>query len=102
MAWQYLRGMADWVKPDRYLIQAYLQNTTPVQAWFPLNLPNPLLLLLLALAVAYDLLLNKKGSERELGSFGFYSRVLLLVIMVLLILVSLFADSAAPFVYQGF
>jgi len=102
VAWQYLRGMADWVKPDRYLIQAYLQNTTPVQAWFPLNLPNPLLLLLLALAVAYDLLLNKKGSERELGSFGFYSRVLLLVIMVLLILVSLFADSAAPFVYQGF
>jgi len=102
VALQYLEGMFKWVKPDRYLILAYIRQTTPVQSWAPLDLPNPVLLLLLLLAVIFDLLVSRKGQEKELVSFHTLGKVILLVVMLLLLLVSLFADSAAPFVYQGF
>jgi len=102
VAFDYIAGMFKWVMPSRTLIMAYLHGTTTVVSWSPLNLPNPLLLLMIALAIGYDCLMNRQGNERELNSFSAAGQFVLLVVMLLLILVSLFADSAAPFVYQGF
>jgi alginate O-acetyltransferase complex protein AlgI len=102
IAWQYFTSMFKWVMPDRYLVLAYLHGTTSIVSWSPLNLPNPLLIVMLVLAAGFDLLMNKNGNERDLRSFKTGAQITFLVIMVLLMLSSLFADSAAPFVYQGF
>jgi hypothetical protein len=79
-----------------------LKGTSNVVAWSPLNLPNPLLLLLIGLAIGFDLLMNKGGNERDLRSFATKWQVVILSAMLLLILVSLFADTVAPFVYQAY
>lgn len=102
IAWDYLTGMFHWVLPSRSLLMAYINGTTAAVSWSPLNLPNPLLVLLIVLAVGFDLLMSRDGSERDLRSFKPFWQGFILVLMMLLILVSLFADSAAPFVYQGF
>lgn len=102
IAWDYLMGMFHWVLPSRSLLMAYINGTTAAVSWSPLNLPNPLLVLLISLAIGFDLLMSRDGNERELRSFKPFWQSFILVLMMLLILVSLFADSAAPFVYQGF
>jgi D-alanyl-lipoteichoic acid acyltransferase DltB (MBOAT superfamily) len=102
VAWSYFTGMFKWILPSRSLILAYLKGTSNVVAWSPLNLPNPLLLLLIGLAIGFDLLMNKGGNERDLRSFATKWQVVILSAMLLLILVSLFADTVAPFVYQAY
>ncbi len=102
IAWEYFTGMFKWVMPDSNLIIAYFKGTTSILAWSPLNLPNPLVLLVLALALGFDLLMRRENEERELYSCSGKQQVLLLVVMFLLILASLFTDSVAPFVYQAF
>ncbi len=102
VAKDYFIGLFKWVLPSRSLILAYLNGTTSVLSWSPLNLPNPLLLLVLVIAIGFDLILNRKGNERELRSFKFGWQIVLLWVMLLLIATSLFTDSQAPFVYQGF
>ena len=102
VAKDFLIGLFKWVLPSRSLILAYLNGTTNVVSWSPLNLPNPLLLLVIAIAIGFDLTLNQKGSERELRSLRFGWQIVLLVAMLVLITASLFTDSQAPFVYQGF
>ena len=102
VAANYLAGMFRWIMPDKDLILAYLKGTTDAISWSPLNLPNPLLLLMIGLAIGFDCLMNRAGSERDLRSFSTAGQIVLSVLMALLILVSLFTDTTAPFVYQGF
>lgn len=102
VALNFFTGMFKWVMPDRYLIMAYLKGTTTIVSWSPLNLPNPLLLLVIIIAIGFDCLMNRKGNEGDLRSFSTFWQVVLLSVMILLILASLFTDTSAPFVYQGF
>jgi hypothetical protein len=54
------------------------------------------------MAIGFDCLMNRKGNEGDLRSFSTFWQVVLLSTMILLILASLFTDTTAPFVYQGF
>ncbi len=101
-SFDFLKGMFKWVMPSRSLVLSYLNGTTNVVSWSPLNLPNPVLVLMLILAVSFDLIMKKNNDEREIRSLPVFWQVVILVIMGVLILVSLFSDTAAPFVYQGF
>jgi len=101
-AWTYLQGMFHWAHPDFFLFGRYLKAETPWLAWSPLNLPNPILLLLLALAVGFDLILRSKSGEKDLWSLPRWLQVLLEVLLGLTLLASVFVDTTAPFVYQAF
>lgn len=101
-AWAYLQGMFHWAHPDLFLFGRYLKAETPWLAWSPLNLPNPILLLLLALAVGFDLILRSKSGEKDLWALPRWLQVLLEVLLGLTLLASVFVDTTAPFVYQAF
>jgi len=101
-AWRYLQGMFAWVRPDFFLFRRYITFDTAWLSWTPLNLPNPILLGVLAAALGLDLLLRGKNGEKELWDLPRVLQVLLLVLLFSVILASLFTDAAAPFVYQAF
>jgi hypothetical protein len=102
VAYSWLTGMFKWVKPDFFLLNRYLKADTEVLSWSPLNFPNPLLLFMLAVAVGFDLLLAHKGSERELSTLSKWLQITIMVIIVTVLVFSIFTDTSAPFVYQGF
>jgi len=101
-AWAYLQRMFHWVRPDFFLFGRYLKAETPWLSWSPLNLPNPILLVLLALALGFDLLLKAQAGEKDLWALPRWLQVLLEVLLGLAILASVFVDATAPFVYQAF
>lgn len=101
-AWAYLQGMFQWVRPDFFLFGRYLKAETPWLSWSPLNLPNPILLVLLALAVGFDLILRSRSGEKDLWALPRWLQVLLEVLLGLTLLASVFVDTSAPFVYQAF
>jgi alginate O-acetyltransferase complex protein AlgI len=102
VALRYWKGLFQWVRPDFALLQRYLSEETPFVYWSPLNLPNPFLLLLIAAAIAFDLLLHKKGVEKELWSLPRLLQVVVIAILLLAALATVFVDTTAPFVYQAF
>lgn len=102
IAWEYFTGMFKWVIPDSNLILAYLKGTTTILSWSPLDLPNPVLVLILAMAIGFDFLMRRDNQERELRSFSGIRLVILLTVILILIMASLFTDTVAPFVYQAF
>jgi D-alanyl-lipoteichoic acid acyltransferase DltB (MBOAT superfamily) len=101
-AWAYLQGMFTWIRPDFFLFKRYITADAPWLSWSPLNLPNPLLLMLLALALGFDLLLRTKSGEKELWALPRWVQVLLIVVLMAALLASLFVENTAPFVYQAF
>ncbi|MBA4374877.1 MAG: hypothetical protein C0401_01720 [Anaerolinea sp.] len=102
VALSYLTGLFKWVKPDYFLFRRYVMGDTEFLSWSPLNLPNPFLLLVLSAAIGYDILVNHKGSEKELRSFQQVIQIVFLVVLFSFALFSIFADATTPFVYQGF
>ena len=94
--------MFKWIRPDFFLFKRYITADTPWLSWSPLNLPNPILLLVLALALGFDLLLRAKTGEKELWDLPRWLQVLLIVLLLAAVLASVFADTTAPFVYQAF
>jgi len=101
-AWAYLQGMFHWVRPDFFLFKRYITADANWLSWSPLNLPNPILLFVLALALGYDLLLRAPRGEKELWDLPRWLQVLALLLLLVAILASLFTDTTAPFVYQAF
>ena len=102
VAWTYLVGMFKWIRPDFFLFKRYITADTAWLSWTPLNLPNPILLLVMAAALGFDLLLRQKGGEKDLWALRRWLQVLLIVLLLAAVLASVFADTTAPFVYQAF
>jgi len=101
-AWAYLQGMFAWQRPEFFLLKRYLTGNAEWLSWGPLNLPNPILMLLLALALGFDLLLRARSGEKELWDLPRWLQVLLEVVLLAAVLASLFARNTIPFVYQAF
>ena len=101
-AWNYLKGMFTWVRPDYFLFRHYITTDASWSSWSPLNLPNPILLSALAMALGFDLLLRSNTGEKELWVLPRWMQVLLTLILLLASLASVFVDNTAPFVYQAF
>jgi len=101
-AWVYLQGMFTWIRPDFFLFKRYITADTAWLSWTPLNLPNPILLVVLAAALGFDLILRQKNGEKYLWALPRWLQVLLMVLLLAAVLASVFAESTAPFVYQAF
>lgn len=101
-AWAYLQCMFHWVRPDFFLFKRYITANADWLSWSPLNLPNPILLFVLALALGFDLLMRAPQGEKELWDLPRWLQLLVLLLLLAAILASLFTDTTAPFVYQAF
>lgn len=102
VAFQYWQGLLKWTMPDFLGLARGLVGYTPLSGWSQFHLPNPLLIVVLALAVALDALQRRAGSEEWLLGWPRWAQVLLMLALLTAALLAFFADTTAPFVYQGF
>ncbi len=102
VALQYWQGLLRWTPPDLLGVARMLVGWSPLSGWSQFSLPNPVLVLVLALAIALDALQHRAGSEEFLAGWPRWAHVLLVLTLLTASLLAFFADTAAPFVYQGF
>lgn len=98
----YWKGLLHWSMPDWQGLAQTLSGAKLLSGWSGFNLPNPLLLVLLAAAIAFDLLQSKAKSEEFLLSWPRVWQVLLVMLLLGVALLAFFSDTTAPFVYQAF
>ena len=84
------------------MIQQALAARQLPSNWSGFNLPNPILILLLAGAIGLDLLQNRSKREDFLLFWPRFWQMLFILVLLGISLLAFFSDSAAPFVYQGF
>jgi hypothetical protein len=75
---------------------------SPVSGWSQFDLPNPILLLVLAAALLFDQLQHRAGTEEFMLNQPRWLQVLLTALLLLVATLAFFSDTTAPFVYQGF
>ena len=102
VALQYWQGLIKWTMPDFKGLGLAIIGWNPLWSWSPLGLPNPLLIVMLILAIALDAQQHRAGSEEWLLNWPRWAQVLLVFALLLVALLAFFADTTAPFVYQGF
>jgi hypothetical protein len=88
--------------PDFKGLGLVIIGWNPLWSWSPLGLPNPLLIVMLILAITLDAHQHRAGSEEWLLNWPRWAQVLLVFALLLVALLAFFADTTAPFVYQGF
>jgi alginate O-acetyltransferase complex protein AlgI len=98
----YWKSLFDWDKPDFFLLGRILHGKTLLLTWTAFNIPNPILCLVLAGAILFDLLQNKHKDETFIQKWPLWGQILLFVILILVVLLAAFTHEAAPFVYQAF
>jgi D-alanyl-lipoteichoic acid acyltransferase DltB (MBOAT superfamily) len=98
----YWQSMLDWNKPDFFLLKRVLQGKTLLLTWTAFDIPNPILCLVLAGAILFDLLQSRGKDETFIQRLPRWGQITLLVILLLVIVLAAFTHEAAPFVYQTF
>ncbi len=96
------KGLALWQKPDFFLFKSVILGDRQFLNWSSFGLPNPILCLLLAAALAFDLLQHRGGSETFIQRWPRWAQVVLVVILLLVAVLAAFTHQSAPFVYQTF
>ncbi len=102
VALQYWKGLYHWTMPDFLGLARTLVGWSPISGWSQFDLPNPILILVLAVALYIDHLQNRAGNEEFLLQRPRWFQVLLVMLLLLVALLAAFSDTTAPFVYQGF
>ena len=100
--WEYLGAMFRWAPPNLLALARTLVGWSPLSDWSQFNLPNPILILVLAAAIGFDALQHKAGKDEFLLTMPRWFQVLLVVLLLFVALLAFFSDTIAPFVYQGF
>jgi D-alanyl-lipoteichoic acid acyltransferase DltB (MBOAT superfamily) len=98
----YWASMLDWDKPDLFLLKRVIKGKTLLLSWTAFNIPNPILCLVLAGAIVFDLLQHRSGNELFVQRWPRWAQILLIVILLLVVVLAAFTHEAAPFVYQTF
>jgi hypothetical protein len=101
-ALQYWQGLLRWSMPDFTGLARTLVGWSPVSGWSQFDLPNPILLLVLAAALLFDQLQHRAGTEEFMLNQPRWLQVLLTALLLLVATLAFFSDTTAPFVYQGF
>jgi len=101
-ALQYWQGLLRWSMPDFIGLARTLVGWSPVSGWSQFDLPNPILLLVLAAALLFDQLQHRAGTEEFMLNQPRWLQVLLTALLLLVATLAFFSDTTAPFVYQGF
>ncbi len=102
VAMQYWVGLFRWTMPDFLGLARTVVGWSPVSGWSQFDLPNPILILVLAAALLLDHLQHRAGSEEFLLQQPRWFQALLVMLLLLVALLAAFSDTIAPFVYQGF
>ncbi len=89
-------------EPDFFLFKSVLLGDRQFLDWSSFGLPNPILCLLLAIAILFDLLQHRDGSETFIQRWQRWAQIVLIVILLLTALLAAFTHQTAPFVYQTF
>lgn len=98
----YWKSLLDWNRPDLSLLMQALKGSTKLVSWTALNLPNPILCLVITAAIVFDLLQDRGREETFIQKWPRWAQVLLIVILTLVAVLSVFTHQLAPFVYQNF
>ena len=67
-----------------------------------MQISNLILFGVLALAILFDLLQNRKKSETFVQQWPLWGQIVFVVVLMAVILLASFANNVAPFVYQTF
>jgi D-alanyl-lipoteichoic acid acyltransferase DltB (MBOAT superfamily) len=101
-AWAYLTGLFHWSMPKFAALAQTLSGSKLISDWSGFQLPNPILLIVLAGAVVFDLLQNKGKDEEFVLRWSRLAQVLFVLVLLGVALLAFFSDTTAPFVYQAF
>jgi D-alanyl-lipoteichoic acid acyltransferase DltB (MBOAT superfamily) len=104
-AWHYLSRMftlSAWAKPNLWLLRMYLTGNEKVSNWADFKLPDVRVFLVLIPALLLDWNQHRRKSETFFLDWPAWARGLFLAIVILALLLLSFADTGAPFIYQGF
>lgn len=102
VALRYWYGLLRWTMPDFTAFFLGVTGWNPLYGWSQLGLPNPLLILALAIAITLDAIQRRAGKEELLLNWPRWAQVIVVLVLLVAASLAFFADSTAPFVYQGF
>jgi D-alanyl-lipoteichoic acid acyltransferase DltB (MBOAT superfamily) len=102
IAIQYWQGLFRWTMPDIYSFRLMLVGKLPEQTWASLEIPNPLLVGVLVIAIIFDIQQSRSKREEFILDWPRLQVILLVVVLLFTTLLSVLSDQVAPFVYQGF
>jgi D-alanyl-lipoteichoic acid acyltransferase DltB (MBOAT superfamily) len=100
IAFQYWKGLFQWKLPDLALITSALQGQNTI--WSATNLPNPILIFVLAGAIVFDIIQNRQKNNIPVRDWRRVWQIVFIVVLLGITLLEFFSDTTAPFVYQAF
>ncbi len=98
----YWKSMFVWKSPQLIALAQTITGSRLLSDWTGFNLPNPLLLVMLAAAMIFDHFEHRAGKEDFLLGSPRWVQVLLVIVLLGASLLAFFSDTTAPFVYQAF
>ena len=104
-AWQYLVRMltpSAWIKPDTWLLWRYLNGKALVNSWSEFHFPDLRVFLLLIPILLLDWKQSQRKNETFISAWPDWVKAAFLAVLMLVLILLSFAQSGAPFVYQGF
>jgi hypothetical protein len=102
IAIQYWQGLFRWTMPDFSSLGLMMLGRLPAQTWASLDLPNPILVVMLIIAIVFDLQQSRSKRDEFILDWPRLQVILFVMVLLIAILLSVFSDQVAPFVYQGF
>ena len=102
VAVQYWQGLFHWTMPDFLEFARTLVGWSPIVGWSKFGLPNPLLLLVLVVAISFDSWQRRARSEEFLLTWSRWGQIVIIFVLLVAALLAFFSDTIVPFVYQGF
>jgi D-alanyl-lipoteichoic acid acyltransferase DltB (MBOAT superfamily) len=103
--WHYLVRMLSphaWTLPQLWLVRAAINGITDVASWRQFAFPDMRVLLVLIPALLLDWNQYRCKSETFFMDWPAWAKGLFLAMVVLALMLLSFAETGAPFVYQGF
>ena len=105
VAWQYLVRVVTpsaWIKPNFWLLRMYLIGKVHVASWTDFNFPDIRVFILLIPALLLDWRQSHHKDETFFTKWPVWGKALFLAVLTLVVVLLSFAETGAPFIYQGF
>ena len=104
-SWHYLSHMPAafiWIKQFFWFIREKLAGTVAWDNWFGFSFLDIRVFLLLVPALLLDWRQHRRKDETFFTSWPVWAKALFLAVLALVLMLLSFAETRAPFVYQGF
>jgi alginate O-acetyltransferase complex protein AlgI len=104
-AWHFLTRLftpTAWIKPQLWLIRSSLQGKVAVSNWADFGIPDIRVFVIFVPALLLDWQQSRRKDETFFTSWPVWASALFLAVLALVLVLLSFAETGAPFVYQGF